>query len=95
VEQFMELCVQWTSYLVPALAAWAIAGINLYRATALRPLVDSSYYFVMVLIGILTWRTMSSNDACWLIHTASLGIMIVFGVLPRREPLEDALAGLN
>lgn len=91
----MELCVQWTSYLVPALAAWAIVGINLYRGTSLRPLVDSLYYFAMVLIGVLTWRTMSCNDACWLIHTASLGILIVFGVLPRRDSFDEAVPTLG
>ncbi|MCC6508804.1 MAG: hypothetical protein IT423_06835 [Pirellulaceae bacterium] len=87
----MQVFVHWTTLLVPALAIWAIVGINAYRSSALRPVVDTLYFLVMILIGVLTWRTMSNNDAFWLIHTASLGIMIVFGVLPRRESLDEAV----
>lgn len=87
----MQVCVGWTTLMVPALAMWAVIGINVFRAEAQRPLVDSLYFLVMIFIGVLTWRTMSINDACWLIHTASLGTMIVFGVLPRRDPMDEAI----
>ncbi len=47
----------------------------------------------MLVIGALTWRTMETHDACFLIHTASLGIMIVFGVLPRRQAVDESVTG--
>ena len=73
------------NWIVPALAVWAIIGINVYKGEAQRPAVDALYFTVMLVIAALTWRTMSLNDPCWLIHTASLGTMIVAGVLPRRS----------
>ncbi len=87
----MQVCVYWSVLLVPALAAWAILGINVYRETQVQPWVDSLYFLIMLVIGALTWRTMETHDACFLIHTASLGIMIVFGVLPRRQAVDESV----
>lgn len=87
----MQISVFWSVLLVPALAAWAIFGISACRETQLQPWVDSLYFLIMLVIGALTWRTMETHDACFLIHTASLGIMIVFGVLPRRQQVDEAV----
>ena len=87
----MQVCVYWSVLLVPALAAWAILGISAYRDTQLQPWVDSLFFLVMLVIGALTWRTMESHDACFLVHTLSLGIMIVFGVLPRRQRVDESV----
>jgi len=84
----MHLLINW---MVPALAGWAVIGINVYKGDAQRPAVDALYFLVMLLIGALTWRTMSLNDPCWLIHTASLGTMIVAGVMPRRSQADEAV----
>ncbi len=87
----MQICVGWTTLLVPALALWAVIGLNTARSEAMRPWMDSIYFLVMILIAVLTWRTMSANDPCWLIHTTSLGTLIVFGVLPKRDPIDEAV----
>lgn len=87
----MQVFVSWMTLLVPALAVWAVIGINVYKAEAQRPVIDTLYFLIMLLIAALTWRTMSVNDSCWLIHTASLGTMIVAGVLPRREAADEAV----
>lgn len=90
MELAMQVFVDWTALMVPALALWAVIGIHAYRSEGFALLVDVFYFLVMVLIAALTWRTMSGNDSCWLIHTASLGTMIIGGVLPKRDSSEEA-----
>ena len=87
----MQVCVYWSVLLVPALAAWAIFGIAACRESQLQPWVDALFFLIMLVIGALTWRTMQTHDACFLIHTASLGIMIVYGVLPRRQAVDESV----
>ena len=84
----MHALINW---MVPALVVWAVIAINVYKGDAQRPAIDAIYFLAMLLIGALTWRTMSMNDPCWLIHTASLGIMIVAGVMPRRSVTDEAV----
>ena len=91
MELAMQVFVDWTALMVPALALWAVIGIHVYRSEGLALLVDVFYFLVMVLIAALTWRTMSVNDSCWLIHTASLGTMIIGGVLPKLDGSEEAV----
>lgn len=85
----MQVFVNWTALMVPALAMWAVIGIHVYRTEGQSAWVDALYFLVMVIIAGMTWRTMSMNDSCWLIHTASLGTMIVGGVLPKRGTCDD------
>jgi hypothetical protein len=89
MELAMQVFVDWTALMVPALALWAVIGIHVYRSEGQSALVDALYFLVMVVIAALTWRTMNANDSCWLIHTASLGTMIVGGVLPKRGGSDD------
>lgn len=92
MELAMQVFVDWTALMVPALAVWAVIGIHVYRSEGQSALVDALYFLAMVVIAALTWRTMNANDSCWLIHTASLGTMIVGGVLPKRgENAEEAV----
>ncbi len=91
MDPITEICVHWSVLLVPALAAWAILGISVYREKQAQPVADSLYFLIMLVIGALTWRTMQTHDVCFLIHTASLGIMIVFGVLPRRQTADETI----
>ncbi len=87
----MQVFVDWTTLLVPAIATWAILGIHVYRCEHYRSIVDTLYFLAMILIAGLTWRTMNANESCWLIHTASLGIMIVAGVMPRKDAFDEAV----
>lgn len=84
----MQVFIDWMTLIVPALAVWATLGIHSYRCEGYCLVVDTLFFLVMIVIAGLTWRTMSQNDACWLVHTASLGFMIVAGVIPKRDPEE-------
>ena len=88
LEPLMQVFIDWVTLLVPALAVWAILGVHSYRCEGYGVVVDTLYFLCMLGIAAMTWRTMSQNDACWLIHTASLGAMIVAGVMPKRETEE-------
>ena len=81
----LQFFVDWLAFLVPALAVWAVIGIHVYRSDFHQPTIDAIYFAAMLVIGALTWRTMSGNDSHWLVHTASLGIMIVGGVMHKRD----------
>ncbi|MEZ6135913.1 MAG: hypothetical protein R3C53_13480 [Pirellulaceae bacterium] len=88
MQPFIEYFVLAAVLVVPLLALWAIAGLYSTRAGSPCHVTQVFYLATLLMIAGLTVRTVMANDSCWLIHTASLGIMIVFGVM--RRPLGDA-----
>jgi hypothetical protein len=88
VDLHLHAFINW---MVPALALWAVIGVQVFKEEAQRAAVDGLYFLAILLVGAMTWRTMSLNDPYWLIHTASLGMMIVAGVLPRRSSAEESV----
>jgi hypothetical protein len=88
----LAFLADWAVVLVPALAIWAVLGAHSRRYADYRTLCDCLYFALMLIIAGLTLRTMSANDPCWLIHTASLGAMVVGGVVSYRDSSEESTA---
>lgn len=87
VERVIESAALGSMLFVPLLALWAVACLYMGR-TGCRCAISQIIYFVALLaVAGLTVRTMLANDGCWLIHTSSLGVLIVSGVM--RRPVES------
>ncbi len=87
MEQFIESIASWAGILVPLLAVWAIVGLYTQRSGCQCVATQVFYLSVMVFIAGVTVRTVMVDDGCWLVHTASLGVLVVSGVMRRPEPV--------
>ena len=99
----MGMTLESVSYvaalLVPAIALWAIACLYTQAAGCKCHATEVGFFAALLMIAAITIRTVLVDDGCWLIHTSSLGVMIVAGVMRKPsvelEPLvyPDFMAG--
>ena len=83
MEPIIGTIVDFSGLLVPVMALWAIAALYMQRADVECALTQLLYFGTLLLIAVITVRTMANNDGCWLIHTATLGVTIVAGAMRR------------
>ncbi|MEO8271109.1 MAG: hypothetical protein ABI557_15415 [Aureliella sp.] len=88
MEPVINAIVGCSSFMVPVMALWAIVALYLQRDDCECTTTQLLYFGTLLLIAFITVRTMATNDSCWLIHTATLGITIVAGAM--RRPADDA-----
>ena len=93
MEQLIESVASYSALAVPMLAMWAIACLYTARTGCQCTLTQIAYFVALLAISGLTVRTVLVDDGCWLIHTASLGVMIVSGVM--RRPAEREVLRWN
>ena len=89
MERLIESAAMCSNLAVPLLAIWSVAC--LYLLGTGRQAIATQIIFFVVLLAVagLTIRTVLADDGCWLIHTATLGALIVAGVM--RKPAENEL----
>ncbi|MEZ6074690.1 MAG: hypothetical protein R3C09_17550 [Pirellulaceae bacterium] len=83
MEPVIDTVVGCSSFMVPVMALWAIVALYLQRDDCECITTQLLYFGTLLLIAFITVRTMATNDGCWLIHTATLGITIVAGAMRR------------
>ena len=73
---------------LPMLGLWALLGTKLSVGESLRR-AEKRFLVALVVISLVTLRTVSALDDAWLVHTGTLASMVlgVFTV-PSRESLE-------
>ncbi len=94
LEQLIEAIVSYASFLVPLLAIWAIAGLYTQQPGCQCIATQVLYLSVLLFIAGITIRTVTNDGEGLLIHTASLGTLVVFGVMRRPdERATEAIPG--
>ena len=83
MEPVIDAVASCSSLMVPVMALWAIVALYLQRDDCECTTTQLLYFGTMLLIAFITVRTMATNDSCWLIHTATLGITVVAGAMRR------------
>lgn len=97
MERLLEFVASFPGLIVPALALWAIVGLYSLRSGCHCPVTEILYFCVLLFVSGFTVRTVVVEDGCWLAHSASLGALIVAGVLRKPDaaaqdgPLEPEL----
>ncbi|MDX1925358.1 MAG: hypothetical protein SFV81_02495 [Pirellulaceae bacterium] len=91
MEQFIESIASSAGILVPLLTVWAIVGLYTQRSGCQCVATQILYLSVMLFIAGITIRTVMVDDGCWLVHTASLGVLVVSGVMRRPEAANSDL----
>jgi hypothetical protein len=80
-------------------AAWffpiaSLVGLWLCRLSPedlLRVWSERVFFAMLLLLAGITLRTIAANDQAWLLHTTSLGIMIVGAVIPTQTDNLEAM----
>ncbi len=93
MERLVETVVHCSALVVPLLAIWAIACLYCSRSGCGCHATQIVFFATLLMIAGFTVRTVLVDDGCWLIHTASLGVMIVFGTMRRPGPQVVPWAG--
>ena len=91
MERLVELVCVCSGLIVPLIALWAVTSLYTLRAGKKCCATESAYFVALLLIAGITLRTVTINHDCWLVHTLSLGVMIVAGVMRRPAPESDLL----
>jgi hypothetical protein len=90
--EWIEFLADNFVWLVPILA---VGGLWLARSAMSdleRVWAERTYFAFLLIVACGTLRTILVDDPGWLLHTASLGLMIVGGILPTSAlvPLEPS-----
>jgi hypothetical protein len=83
MESVVASVVCCSGLLVPMLAVWAIAALYTQCSGSECCVTQYLFFGALLFIAGMTVRTVTTDDGCWLIHTTSLGAMIVAGVMRR------------
>jgi hypothetical protein len=90
MERVIECIASLPALIVPMLALWAIVGLYSQRTGCQCSATQVLYFSVLIVVSGFTVRTVLTDDGFWLAHTASLGSLIVAGVM--RRPEEDMVS---
>lgn len=73
---------------LPAIGIWALLGTKLSVGDSLRR-AEKRFLVTLIIISLVTLRTVAIHDDVWLIHTLTLASMVlgVFTVPSREETL--------
>jgi hypothetical protein len=92
----MESLIAWvgnySSILVPVAAFWAIACLHSLESGTTCKVTERLFFLALLLVAGCTVRTVLINDGSWLVNTASLGCLIVAGVMRRPVDAEGFCA---
>jgi peptidoglycan/LPS O-acetylase OafA/YrhL len=83
VEFAIDLVAEYAGLVAPALAFWAAMLLHLQPKDTNSSVVQSLYFLILMFVAVLTVRATTSHDPMWLANAASLGALIVIGVLKR------------
>ncbi len=78
--------------LAPVLTMWAITALYTQKRGHDCAMTQALYFFSLMAVAGLTIRAVTADDGCWLTHTASLGVLIVAGVMRRPAAMQSHYA---
>ena len=82
VPYWFEVFSAWTPWVVPILAILGLWIARLCEDSRVRGAAEACYFGAMVVAAMITLRTILADDHCWLLHTSSLGLMILGAIFP-------------
>jgi hypothetical protein len=84
VPYWFEPFSAWTPWIVPVLALAGLWIARLCEDARVRSMAEACYFGAMIVASMITLRTILADDHCWLLHTASLGAMILGAIFPHH-----------
>jgi hypothetical protein len=81
------------AFALPLLGSLALASSKLTLGKSAQA-AQNWFIGILVAVTLITCRTVITSDRCWLLHTATLSLMVVGALLlPDRQTLEDRRHG--
>jgi hypothetical protein len=81
-------CVPWIVPVVAIIGLW-IANLSLDKR--LKHFAQRTYFAIMLLVAWCTLRTVLDNEGCWILHTGSMGLMVIGAIFPTSDSEADGL----
>jgi hypothetical protein len=83
--EIIDRCGTLFPLTIPIIAVIGLWIARLANNDDMRSHAERLFFVAFVIVAGGTLRTMVADDPCWLIHTTSLGVMIVGAVIPATE----------
>ena len=78
----LNLLAPWVIPAIAILSLWLARGSE---DANFRRHAERLFFTAFLIVAGATLRTLLANDGCWLVHTASLAVMIVGAIFPYGE----------
>lgn len=85
VPYWFESFAAWLPWIVPVLSLLSLWIARLCDDSRVKANAERIFFVMMVVVAMATLRTMLANEPCWLLHTGSLGIMVLGAVYPNSH----------
>lgn len=85
VPYWFESFAVWFPWIVPALSLASLWIARLCDDTRVKSSAEQIYFVMMMVVATATLRTMLADEPCWLLHTGSLGMMVVGAIFPQSR----------
>ncbi len=92
MEFAISLVAEYSGVLAPALAFWAALMLHLQPKDCNSGMVQTHFFFSLLVVAVLTVRATMDHDPMWLANAASLGVLIVAGALKRPTDQLESVA---
>lgn len=92
VPYWFEIFASWFPWIVPILSLMSLWIARLSDDLRTQANAERVYFFMMVIVAMATLRTMLADEPCWLLHTTSLGVMVVGAIFPHSQVDADLTA---
>ena len=89
MQELIETVAGCSSLLVPFAAMWAVACLYCLQTGGRCIIKECSFLLVLVLIAGITVRSVVAMDASFLLNTATLGVVVVAGVIRKPAPVME------
>ncbi len=73
----IELLADYFPILVPLMAFCGLIAAQSAHISSVRNIAVSVFYGSLVVVALGTVRSMMNSDGAWLIHTGSLGLLVI------------------
>ncbi len=83
MEHLIECVASWANILVPLAAVWAVVGLYTQKTGCQCVATQILFLAILLFVAGITIRTVMLDDESLLVHTSTLGMMIVSGVMRR------------
>lgn len=92
MEFAISFVAEYSGVLAPAIAFWAALMLHLQPKDCNSGMIQTHFFFSLLVVAVLTVRATTNHDPMWLANAASLGVLIVAGVLKRPTGELESLA---
>lgn len=92
MEFAITLAAEYSGIVAPALAFWAALLLHIQPKNTNSSIVQTVFFFTLLLVAVLTLRATADHDPMWLANAGSLGVLIVAGALRRPADSIESIA---